>query len=268
MKKSSTQNNNEDATPDEIKAMLESMSAEQQQEKPRKTRRKRASSSGKVSKPKEEQKPAEEAPAPVQAAPTVSTQNEQQDNYSYQAVFKAEPVFEDDPKHTTDFSFMMGTDSIPVTQEDKDLYIKAVLNDVPLQLTIEVAKGIEITCRSLTPYERDLAVHAVAAYLKQKAGTYATGVFVNDYAREFMISMQLVSVGSATFPYRSYNSGDGRSREEHIMDLAEHGKVLVDNLSLPKYNLVVKALNVFENKLAVLNTAALRKDFWDPADAG
>lgn len=267
MKKSSTQNNNEDATPEEIKAMLESMRAEQK-EKPRKTRKKRASSSRKVSKPKEEQKPAEEAPVPEQVKPEVMTQNEQQDNYSYQAVFKAEPVFEDDPKHTTDFSFMLGTDSVPVTQEDKDLYIKAVLNDVPLQLTIEVAKGIEITCRSLTPYERDLAVHAVAAYLKQKAGTYATGVFVNDYAREFMISMQLVSVGNITFPYRSYNSGDGRSREEHIMDLAENGKVLVDNLSLPKYNLVVKALNVFENKLAVLNTAALRKDFWDPADAG
>lgn len=193
---------------------------------------------------------------------------EQDSNGNYSAVFEAEPVFDDQPKHDTSLNFILGDDMVKVTEEDKNLYLKAILNDVPLKLTITFANGISVTCRALTPYERNLVPYAVAHHFKELGGTDHLGTaFLTDYARQYMMAMQVVSIGNKMIDYLKYDSTQG-SQADHVAHLAKEGKLLTDNYSIAKYNLLIKALNVFENKLARLNTAALKQDFWDPADAG
>lgn len=199
----------------------------------------------------------EEEPKPEEAQQT-----------QYSASFEAEPLFDDEPKHDAPMQFMVGDELVKITDEDKDLYLKAVLNDVPLKLTIDLVGGqAHVECRALTPYERNLVPYAVKEYFVSRGGDQVGAAFMLDYARQFMMAMQVVSINGKQEPKIEFVSGGGSTQEEHIKDLATRGKEKCDNYNMAKYNLLIKALNIFENKLARLNTAALKQDFWGPADA-
>ena len=189
------------------------------------------------------------------------------ENDDYKAVFEYEPLFDDDPKHPEDIKFMLGGDVVEVTDEDKSLYLKAILNDVPLKLKIEFANGISVTCRAITPYERSLVPYAVAKHFELLGDSRIGSAFLEDYARQYLMAMQVVAIGTKQEEYLSFNSAEG-TQKDHILELAKKGKVKSDNYSIAKFNLLIKALNIFENKLARLNTAALKQDFWGPVDAG
>lgn len=242
---------------DELSAMLREMGVDTSQDDAKVKAVEAAPKRSKRSAKKKKQ------PEPKEEAPAAPAEQKAETPENYHAVFKAEPVFDDEPKHTTNFDFMLNGDHIQVTEDDKKLYIKAILHDVPLELDIRLAGSIVVTCRAITPYERELATNAVIRYYKAENLKDINEMFLMDYVRRYLMAMQITKLNGVPTSYLSFDSHN-ETRTEHLDTLAFEGKKIADNYNMAKYNLFVKAINIFENKLARLNTAASKLDFWEP----
>ena len=55
---------------------------------------------------------------------------------------------------------------IPITTEDKSIYLKSLLFSRPIELEIKAPNGISGICRSLSVYEGDLTTAALTSILR------------------------------------------------------------------------------------------------------
>lgn len=154
---------------------------------------------------------------------------------------------------------------IPVTEEDKTAYIKATLFDMPVHLTIKATNGTSAKCRTLTAYESDICYEALSMYLK-KYPDYPTMLWTS-LMQQFRFPIQVVEYcGKEQHPV-SFKYEPGR-KEEFAKQLIEISDERMADIPYPAYNNRIRLLNVFNNKIAVLQSATFNKDFWNPGDIG
>lgn len=158
-------------------------------------------------------------------------------------------------------------DMIPITDLDKELYLKATLNDVPVILDIPMANGITITVRSLSTYEGDLAVGASIHYLKEHPEyglARGMGAGLKD---QYLVSMQVMKVNGNPVDYLQFKYEPGVSDlVEDTKKLYNRGNAALFNTAGPRYGLFVRAINVFNLKIERLQNCAFSQDFWYPGN--
>ena len=143
---------------------------------------------------------------------------------------------------------------IPVTEADQRMYLKAVLNDVPVELTVPVLKGtLNVTCRALSVSESETIITTALKYFKDNPEL--NSMLMTDYIRQLRTIFQVVRInGKPAFPHVDLNQDT----------FASEVWATFRDMSTARYNAISAALNVFEHKLARLNSAALNEDFWLP----
>ena len=152
-----------------------------------------------------------------------------------------------------------------ITNNDKEAYLQAMLTDSQLELPIEMQNGITIVCRDLNMYERELSMELVKDQIKENN---LSPLMLAHIMRGIRMPMQLVRVNDKKFDTIKFEFKDYtlEQLEQDKKTLSEKQKKLVMPMSVGIQSLYLKALNIFEHKLARLEEAAFNKDFWNPAD--
>lgn len=152
-----------------------------------------------------------------------------------------------------------------ITSSDKEAYLQAMLTDSQLELPIEMQNGITVVCRDLNMYERELSMELVKDQIKENN---LSPLMLAHIMRGIRMPMQLVRVNDKKFDTIKFEFKDYtlEQLEQDKKILSEKQKKLVMPMSVGIQSLYLKALNIFEHKLARLEEAAFNKDFWNPAD--
>lgn len=152
-----------------------------------------------------------------------------------------------------------------ITNSDKEAYLQAMLTDSQLELPIEMQNGITIVCRDLNMYERELSMELVKDQIKENN---LSPMMLAHIMQGIRMPMQLVRINDKKFNTIKFEFKDYtlEQLEQDKKTLSKKQKKLVMPMSVGTQSLYLKALNIFEHKLARLEEAAFNKDFWNPAD--
>ena len=154
---------------------------------------------------------------------------------------------------------------IPITDEDQALYLKAMLNDTPLTLTQTLANDqVAVTCRALSVYEQDLVLEAAI----QAVGGQETGIMslLPSVAQQLRAAMQITHVNGVNQNAIYLEPARGDAHDEQVMDLIKQSDKKIGKMSAVKFGFLVRALNVFEHKMAKMHSLAYNKTFWKPVE--
>lgn len=152
---------------------------------------------------------------------------------------------------------------VPITEEDKLLYLKGILNSTPITLKITAKNGMSGKCRSLSVYEGDVAAGALGKYLEKYPNTALE--FQDSILQQYRVAMQLTEYCNRPIGYLSYDRESG-TFEEHVEHLFKNSQKVLD-VPGPVYGMYVRLINVFQYKIGKLHEAAFNSDFWSPVGA-
>lgn len=158
--------------------------------------------------------------------------------------------------------------TVEVTDVEKSAYLKAVLNDVPVVLDIDLAMAgksidslpVTIRLRTLNNYEMDVVFMSLEK--DREAGLISGHHQLATRIQQYAIAMQLQKVGQTTVKNLSFPEPGDMDTDVEVLRKFLHD--FVGRMSWPRYQAVLMALRVFETKLKICNDAALNGNFWKP----
>lgn len=155
-----------------------------------------------------------------------------------------------------------------ITRQEKEDYLIACLNDELFTMDFDMIGGFKLTCRDLNMYENEVASQVVLNYAKTHVNIVPQNLF--NLMRQCRIPMQLMRVNGKPYDNISFKYDPDNASDEQLQKDAEYlykkSRQLEMNTPYARYQLYMKALNVFENKLKKLEAAAFNGNFWKPAD--
>lgn len=157
---------------------------------------------------------------------------------------------------------------VEVTDIEKSMYLKAVLNDEPVIFPIRLdmqSKGTHVTVeiRTLNNYEMDLVFWCLErdrqAGIIGNPATLATRI---QYYAGGLQAMRIngTQLNNSSFPVPGSMEKDGAELREFITQY-------VAKINWPRWQVILTALRIFEAKVKICNDAALNGNFWKPQDA-
>lgn len=153
-----------------------------------------------------------------------------------------------------------------ITQSDKEAYLDSMMQESELQLTISMKNGLDVTCRDLNMYEREVSLELAKTLLRADGLTPQMAYSILSNIR---MPMQIVKCGSKKFNTIRLDYDPDASADKLKQDIQylekQYKKILMPIPSFLKA-LYSKALNIFEHKLARLEEAAFNEDFWNPVE--
>lgn len=157
---------------------------------------------------------------------------------------------------------------VEVTDIEKSMYLKAVLNDMPVIMPIALqmqAGGTSVTVniRTLNNYEMDLVFWCLDQ--DRKEGLIGNPATLATRIQYYAGGMQAISVNnsqisSISFPNPGNVVDDGNKLRAHVNDM-------VAKINWPRWQVILTALRLFEAKVKICNDAALNGNFWKPQGA-
>jgi hypothetical protein len=149
---------------------------------------------------------------------------------------------------------------IKVTEIDKDLYMKALLNDEPFVTTVQPIHGIDITVKSRALYEDEIVYHCLR--IERDSGEILGPETYFTRLQLFLAGMQVVKIGNKVVKFE-YDEKD--TFEEIHEKLKAHVAKVYNPMQAPKWNAIVAAVRVFEAKLKICNDNLRDENFWHSA---
>lgn len=159
--------------------------------------------------------------------------------------------------------------SVTVTDMEKSMYIKAVLNDVPVILPIDLEMGddirgnIVVELRTLSNYEADVVF--LALELDKEEGIIKGSHQLASRIQQYAGALQTLKVQEKALPTIAFPSpGDSLGDRDKLRSFV---KKHIGAMSWPRWQAILNALRIFETKLKICNDAALNGNFWKPRGA-
>lgn len=190
------------------------------------------------------------------------------DNPTFQRTFSADPSFikNEQEEETKTFFLELDDKQIPITDEDQAAYMKAILNDTDVHLEMSMMNGqFKVECRAISVYESDLVLLA-ALRMSGSEGRDVPSPLLVGCAQQIRVAMQVVRINKKPVPYVSMESNRQADRDEEINQLIAKVDKRLNHMNAAKYGMLVRALNVFEHKLARMNALAYTGNFWKPVE--
>ena len=172
-------------------------------------------------------------------------------------------TFDSDPSSVDSImrEALASQDQIEVTEKDKIAYLKAVLNDKPVILDVNLCMGkLSVDIRSRTAWEQTCLYAAVKEDQDKGIVTDLASVIIQ--LQKYGCALMVQSVNNTPFSTLELNIEDGL--EACITKLRDQKNKTVEVLSIPKWSLMLNALRVYETKLSQLGTECLNENFWEP----
>lgn len=189
------------------------------------------------------------------------------ENPNFQMSFSADPVFAQDHTEveTKNYFVAIEDNQVPITDEDQAMYMKAMLNDTDVHLTQVLMGGnMNVECRAISVYEADMVLLAALRMSGSENKTVPTAL-LPGCAQQVRVAMQVTRInGKDASPIRLVP--DRANRDKEINDLINAVDAKLSRMNAGKYGMLVRALNVFEHKLARMNALAYTGNFWKPVE--
>jgi len=155
-------------------------------------------------------------------------------------------------------------DGVNPTESDKSLYLKSMLNDEPIQLSVSLCGGnIAILIRARTAWEQTCIHAAISKDYDDKLVTDMPSILLQ--MQRYGAALMIVEFGSA--PFEHVKLDPEVPLDDCVAKLREARTKLVDPMSLTKWTLALNALRVFESKISTMGSECLNENFWTPADS-
>lgn len=171
------------------------------------------------------------------------------------------PTVNNELFHNQGLEKMLG--KITLSDMDKDLYIKALLNDEAFATSVQPIKGIDITVKSRTLFEDDLVFHCLSAEKDNGAilgpETYYTRLQL------FLATVQVTKIGPKNVTFTVDHT---LPFEELHKQMNDHVNSVYRQMQAPKWNAIVAAVRLFEAKLKICNDNLRDENFWQAAGIG
>lgn len=182
-------------------------------------------------------------------------------------VFSADPAFvkNEIEEEIRKYMFKVEGEDLEITDEDQGIYLRAILNDCPVHLTIPIMGGnVKVVCRSLSAYESSILFLA-ARKMADAETKPENAVLIPGCAQQIRIAMQIISVNGMPQEYVQIDDVS-TDRDKLISDIVSKTEKITARISSVKYGAYVRALNVFEHKLTKMNSLAYTGTFWKPVE--
>jgi len=151
---------------------------------------------------------------------------------------------------------------VEVTDDEKALFLKTLLNDVVFVLPITLSLGntaCVIECRALTTWETDVVFGALN--LDEKDDKFRDIAQYTTALQQYMVALQLVKYNDTRvdpIPLKH------ESLAEDIRILRALTSHHIGSWSSIKWSMVLLAIRLFTIKVKLCTDAALNRDFWMP----
>jgi len=178
------------------------------------------------------------------------------------------------PNDTMLTEALIDTRQVDVTDVEKQLFVKALLNDTPIRLTIALLGGqfkVDIRSRSLHEQQRIFDV-----LNKDQSDGYIpnlqeNGKEINDLAlqvnmmNKYCMVLMIERVNGVLFSDLALDSKSTLAADREAMHKAiEDGPVR--SVQGIRWTNLLNAMRIFETKCAKLSTEANNEDFWKPRE--
>ncbi len=147
--------------------------------------------------------------------------------------------------------------------DDKQRYLKAVLNDEPVILTIPLANGeFNVKIRSKSSWEQTLTYEAASADQTDK--------IVSDYyqaliqMQKYGVMVQVLEINGKPFQNKEYIRPKNKDWTKQREDLRNSMIEVLENMNNARMQMLLNALRIFEYKLADMTSACNNVNFWEP----
>lgn len=153
---------------------------------------------------------------------------------------------------------------VKVTEQDKALYLKSLLNDTALELPVALEIGLNMTFRALTNFDMEVVFMTLQKYSNEDKivgpAQYASKV------QQCAAALQLIKYADLPTNYVKFDA-PRPCMEAAIKALSDYIENVIAEWDWPKWQAVVTGLRIFETKLAICNENSRNGNFWLPADA-
>jgi hypothetical protein len=154
---------------------------------------------------------------------------------------------------------------IEVTEQDKQDYLRAVLNDEPVVFKISLCgESVKVKLRARTAWEQSLVYEAVFQDQEMKiVNEFRQGVIqLQKYSAVLMVQ----EINGRLFSNEKFEKKGGDDWQKDVDRLRELVTEKIDAMDGAKLTLILNALRIFEFKLARIGTQCLSGNFWNPVD--
>lgn len=151
------------------------------------------------------------------------------------------------------------------THMDKMLYIKAMLNDVPVEFIITLPVGnLVMKIRSLSNHEQDIVFKALDMD-QQDQEIKGPAQYVTRLQYHAAV-MQIVEFNKVKQDFVHFSPGDEFKDTASAAEfLRQRTRQYIGANNWPTWQVKLTGLRIFEEKLAACNRAVMDANFWMPA---
>lgn len=174
-------------------------------------------------------------------------------------------LFEPDTSSVTSLSpwlFQKEDFVVETSEEDKALYMKSLLNDTNLILTVTLESGIDMQFRSLTNFDFEVIFEALRKEANE--GNITGPAQYASKVQQAAVAMQAMKFGSKSLEYVHFNKPYVALSEASNI-LLVYMKSEMGDWAWAKWQCLVTGLRMFETKLSICNENIRNGNFWLPA---
>jgi len=148
--------------------------------------------------------------------------------------------------------------SIVLTDYEKDLYIKTLLNDVPFTLDIEPFKGVTVSVNSRTLRTENLVFHVLSA--ERESGKIIGPETYFTRLQQLLAAVQITQIGDKNVSIDPSVLCMPRDAAHPLLE--EHIDKHYMDITPQKWNAINFAIRIFETKLKLCNDNLRDENFW------
>lgn len=152
---------------------------------------------------------------------------------------------------------------LELTEEEKKIFLKAVLTDAPAALDIALPglPDTPIVLRTRNNYEQSAIYAALEVETSGRANTIQKYL---TWLQFYALAFQLERFGKEVFPGLSYEQPP-KNKEQMVAEMNAYVEEHFLGLSVVKTELLITAARIFEAKMTAAVSAMVNRDFSQPA---
>lgn len=152
--------------------------------------------------------------------------------------------------------------NISLTDYEKDLYVKTLLNDAPYTLQIEPFRGVSMHIQSRTLRTESLVFHILSE--ERKSGAIIGPETYFTRLQQLLAAVQITQIGDKLVELPP-DTLKLHPDEAHPIITAHVEKFYMD-ITPQKWNAITFAIRIFETKLKLCNDNLRDENFWPTGD--
>lgn len=151
-----------------------------------------------------------------------------------------------------------------VTEYEKTIFFKALLNDTEFELDIEfdLFEKYVVSVRGLTSFEQKIIAAALKYDSDEKLidGLHGFTAFMQQYC----LLYQIQTINDKPFNRIEVDKFSSWSYKQHVDHLRQQMREVIDKMPSFKLITLIKAVIIFEIKQKLLHDGLVNRNFWKP----